>query len=129
MVLMVLPRAISRLLEMSISHQRELVYSFSGLLIFRYISETAYIWLSQEGYERCGDTTGKPQRGGLKRHLPALQDCHSTPALQPTLSFSHRVFKPSAEDKRESGPWELCHIQHSSNQTTAFSAFSWVMDN
>lgn len=43
MVLMVLPRAPRRLLETFISDQRELVYSFPGLLIFSHIPEAAYI--------------------------------------------------------------------------------------
>lgn len=134
---MVLPRAICRLLETFISYQRELVYSFPGLLIFRHISETAYIQLSQE--ESLGmkdvdiqlalEVPRKHQRGGLKRHFLAHQDCHNPPALQSTPSFSQQMFKHSAEDKREMRrSQEPCHVQHNSNQLAAFTVFPQVAD-
>lgn len=91
-----------------ISNQREVVYFFPGLLIFKDISESVCIWLSWEGYlgmkavdiQLALEFPGKQQRGGLKRHFLAHQDCHNTSSFQSTLSLSQQIFKPF-EGKRE----------------------------
>lgn len=114
MVLMILPRD-------TISNQREVVYFSPGLLIFKDISQAVCIWLSREGYlgmkgvdiQPALEFPGKQQRGGLKRHFPAHQDCHNTSSFQSTLSLSQQIFKPFEGKREMRRPQEPSLVQHS----------------
>lgn len=46
------------------------------------------------------------QRGGLKRHFPAHQDCHNTSSFQSTLSLSQQIFKPIEGKRKMMRPWD-----------------------